>query len=76
MLRRHVVLLIAIRPSDGDVKPGGPVGVRRTTNRYNEPRSDFPHSTRTPAAVKAVVERICRNPLRKQEIMTKEVQIP
>ena len=23
MLRRHVVLLIAIRPSDGDVKPGG-----------------------------------------------------
>ena len=24
MLRRHIVLLIAIRPSDGDVKPGGP----------------------------------------------------
>ena len=26
MLRRHVILLIAIRPSDGDVKRGGPVG--------------------------------------------------
>ena len=26
MLRRPVVLLIAIRPSDGDVKPGGPLG--------------------------------------------------
>ena len=26
MLRRHIVLLIAIRPSDGDVKPGGPLG--------------------------------------------------
>ena len=25
-LRRHIVLLIAIRPSDGDVKPGGPLG--------------------------------------------------
>ena len=25
MLRRHIVLLIAIRPSDGDVKPSGPV---------------------------------------------------
>ena len=25
MLRRHIVLLIAIRPSDGDVKPGGPL---------------------------------------------------
>ena len=26
MLRRHIVLLIAIHPSDGDVKPGGPLG--------------------------------------------------
>ena len=26
MSRRHIVLLIAIRLSDGDVKPGGPVG--------------------------------------------------
>ena len=25
MLRRHIVLLIAIRPSDGDIKPGGPL---------------------------------------------------
>ena len=25
MLRRNIVLLIAIRPSDGDVKPGGPL---------------------------------------------------
>ena len=26
MLRRHIVLLIAIRLSDGNVKPGGPLG--------------------------------------------------
>ena len=26
MLRRHIVLLIAICPSDGDVKPGSPLG--------------------------------------------------
>ena len=26
MLRRHIVLLIAIRTSDGDIKPGGPTG--------------------------------------------------
>ena len=25
-LRRHIVLLIVIRPSDGDVKPGSPLG--------------------------------------------------
>ena len=29
LLRRHIVLLIAIRPSDGDVKPGGPLGAFR-----------------------------------------------
>ena len=29
MLRRHIILLIAIRPSDGDVKPGGPLGAYR-----------------------------------------------
>ena len=29
MLRRHIILLIAIRLSDGDVKPGGPLGVYR-----------------------------------------------
>ena len=26
MLRRHIVLLIAIRSSDGDIKPRGPLG--------------------------------------------------
>ena len=29
MLKRHIELLIAIRPSDGDVKPGGPLGAFR-----------------------------------------------
>ena len=29
MLRRHIVLSIVIRPSDGDVKPGGPLGAFR-----------------------------------------------
>ena len=29
MLRRHIVLLIAIHLSDGDVKPGGPLGAFR-----------------------------------------------
>ena len=29
MLRRHIVLLVAICPSDGDVKPGGPLGAFR-----------------------------------------------
>ena len=29
MLRRHIVLLIAICPSDGDVKPGSPLGAFR-----------------------------------------------
>ena len=29
MLRRHIILSIAIRPSDGDVKPGGPLGTFR-----------------------------------------------
>ena len=29
MFRRHIILLIAIRPSDGDVKPGGPLGAFR-----------------------------------------------
>ena len=29
MLRRHIVLLIVIRPSDGDVKPGGHLGAFR-----------------------------------------------
>ena len=29
MLRRHTVLLIAIHPSDGDTKPGDPLGAFR-----------------------------------------------
>ena len=29
MLRRHIVLLVAIRPLDGDVKPGGPLSAFR-----------------------------------------------
>ena len=29
MLRRHIILLIVIRPSDGDVKPDGPLGAFR-----------------------------------------------
>ena len=29
MFRRHIILLIAIRPSDGDVKPSGPLGAFR-----------------------------------------------
>ena len=29
MLRRHIILFIAISPSDGDVKPGGPLGAFR-----------------------------------------------
>ena len=29
MLRRHIVLLIVIHQSDGDVKPGGPLGAFR-----------------------------------------------
>ena len=29
MLRRHIVLLIAICPSDGNVQPGGPLGTFR-----------------------------------------------
>ena len=29
MLRRHIVLLIAIRPSDGDLKLGGPLSACR-----------------------------------------------
>ena len=29
MLRRHIILLITIHPSDGDLNPGGPLGVFR-----------------------------------------------
>ena len=44
MLRRHVVLLIAIRPSDEDVKPGGPLGAFReeqAVSRHRVPPSSF-----------------------------------
>ena len=35
MLRRHLVLLIAFRLSDGDVKPGGPLGAFREEKAMN-----------------------------------------
>ena len=44
MLRRHIILLIAIRPSDGDVKPGGPLGAFReeqTMSRHRVSPSPF-----------------------------------
>lgn len=57
--------------------------IYRTIKRYNDiglvddrPRSGRPRQTRTPAAIKAVAERIRRNPLRKQKIMAREMKIP
>ena len=52
MLRRHIVLLIAIRPSDGDVKPGGPLCAFReeqAMSRHRVSPSPFiiPHNTVT-----------------------------
>ena len=44
MLRRHIILLIAIRPADGDVKPGGPLGAFReeqAISRHRVSRSPF-----------------------------------
>ena len=38
MLRRRIVLLIAIRPSDGDVKPGGPLGAFREEQAISQHR--------------------------------------
>ena len=38
MLRRHIVLLIVIRPSDGDVKPGGPLGAFRVEQAMSQHR--------------------------------------
>ena len=38
MLRRHIVLLIAIRPSDGDVKPGGLLGAFREEHAMSRHR--------------------------------------
>ena len=48
MLRRHIILLIAIRPSDGDVKPGGPLGAFReekAMSRHRVSPSPFPSSS-------------------------------
>lgn len=41
----------------------------------DRPRSGRPRSVRTPRAVKAVQNRIYRNPLRKQQIMSREMNI-
>jgi hypothetical protein len=56
--------------------------IYRTINRYNETssvedksRSGRPRTSRTPSAIKAVAERIRRNPLRKQKIMSLEMKI-
>ena len=38
MLRRHIILFIAIRPSDGDVKPGGLLGAFREEQALNRHR--------------------------------------
>ena len=38
MLRRHIVLLIAIRPLDGDVKSGGPLGASREEQAMSQHR--------------------------------------
>ena len=53
MLRRHIVLVIAIRPSDGDVKPGGPLGAFREEQAMSRHRvspspflSSSSHTTR------------------------------
>ena len=45
MLRRHIVLLIVIHLSDGDVKPGGPLGAFReeqAMSRHQVSASPFP----------------------------------
>ena len=41
MLRGHIVLLIAIYPSDGDVKPGGPFGAFRGEEKAISRRTRF-----------------------------------
>ena len=44
MLRRHIVFLIAIRQSDGDVKTGGPLGAFReeqAMSRHRDSSSPF-----------------------------------
>ena len=50
MLRRHIILLIAIRPPDGDVKPGRPLGAFRedAMSRHRVSASPFLSSSHTP----------------------------
>ena len=43
MLRRHIVLLIAIRPSDGDVNPGVPLGAIRKEQAMSRHRVSPSH---------------------------------
>jgi len=57
--------------------------VYRTIKRFSEmntvddrPRSGRPRETRTNTAVKAVAQRIRRNPLRKQKNMARDMKIP
>ena len=54
ILRRHIVLLIAIRSSDGDVKPGSPLGAFREEQAMSRHRvspspfhSSSSHTTQT-----------------------------
>ena len=42
VFRRHIVLLIAIRPSDGDVKAGGPIGASREEQAMSRHRVSPP----------------------------------
>lgn len=56
--------------------------VHRTIKRFTEtgsvkdrPREGRPRSVRTPEARKAVAERIRRNPVRKQSVMAREMNI-
>jgi len=42
----------------------------------DRPRSGRPRETRTNSAIKAVAQRIRRNPLHKQKIMAQEIKIP
>ena len=44
VINKHIVRLIAIRLSDGDVKPGGPLGAfqeKQAMNRYQVSPSPF-----------------------------------
>ena len=57
MLRRHIILLITIRPSDGDVKPCGPFGAFReeqAMSRHRVSPSLFLSSSTTQTATHTV----------------------